>query len=57
VLPFSSTECPKLHKLLKTAKTLGAGYLPPDQRKIIGQLLDVLHDTNNDEMIRNLLFE
>ncbi len=38
--PFSLTECPKFLKLLKTAKSLGTGYLPPDQRKKSGPLLD-----------------
>ena len=41
MLPFSLTECPKdLKRLIKTAKTLGTGYLPPDQRKISVPLLD-----------------
>jgi hypothetical protein len=57
MLPFSLTECPKFLKLLETAKTLGTGYLPPNWRKMSGQLLDVLHDTNKDKMIRSLFSE
>jgi hypothetical protein len=48
MLTFSLTECPKFLKLLKTSKTLGTGYLPPDQRNMSGQLLDVLDNTNED---------
>ena len=41
MLPFSLKECPKfLKKLIKTAKTLDTGYLPPDRRKISVPLLD-----------------
>ena len=57
MLPFSLTECPKFLKLLETAKSLGTGYLPPDRRKMSGPLLDVLYDTNKEEMIKNLLLE
>ncbi len=57
MLPFSLTECPNFLKLINTAKSLGTGYLPPDQRKISGPLLDVLYDTNKEEMIKNLLLE
>jgi hypothetical protein len=57
ILPFSLTECPKFLKVLETAKSLGTGYLPPDQRKMSGSLLDVLYDTNKEEMIKNLLLE
>ncbi len=45
--------CHSLLKLLNTTKSLGTGYLPPDQ----GPLLDVLYDTNKEEMIKNLLLE
>ena len=57
MLPFSLTECPKFLKLLDTAKSLGTGYLPPDRRKMSGPLLDILYDTNKEEMIKNLLLE
>ncbi len=57
MLPFSLTECPKFLKLLNTAKSLGTGYLPPDRRKMSGPLLDVLYNTNKEEMIKNLLLE
>ena len=57
MLPFSLTECPKFLKLLNTAKSLGTGYLPPDRRKMSGTLLDILYDTNKEEMIKNLLLE
>ena len=57
MLPFSLTECPKFLKLLNTAKSLGTGYLPPDRRKMSGPLLDMLYDTNKEEMIKNLLLE
>ncbi len=57
MLPFSLTECPRFLKLLNTAKSLGTGYLPPDQRKMSGPLLDVLYDTNKEEIIKNLLLE
>jgi hypothetical protein len=56
LLPFSLTECPKFLKLLGTAKSLGTGYLPPDRRKMSGPLLDVLYNTNKQE-IKNLLLE
>jgi len=57
MLPFSLTECPKFLKLINTAKSMGTGYLPPDRRKMSGPLLDVLYDTNKEEMIKNLLLE
>ena len=57
MLPLSLTECPKFLKLIETAKTLGTGYLPTDQRKMSGPLLDVRYGTNKDEMIKNLLSE
>ncbi len=57
MLPFSLTECPTFLKLLETVKSLGTGYLSPDRRKMSGPLLDVLYDTNNEEMIKNLLLE
>ncbi len=57
MLPFSLTECPMFLKLLNTAKSLGTGYLPPNQRKMSGPLLDMLYDTNKEEMIKNLLLE
>jgi hypothetical protein len=57
MLPFFLIECPKFLKLIETAKTLGTGYLPPDQREISGPLLDLLYDTSNDKMIRHLLSE
>jgi len=57
MLLFSLTECPKFFKLIKTAKTVGTRYLPPDQRKISGPLWHVLYDTNKEEMIKNLLLE
>jgi hypothetical protein len=57
MLPFSLTECPKFLKLLNTAKSLDTGYLPPDRRKMSGQLLDIIYDTNKEEMIKNLLLE
>ena len=57
MLPFTLTECSKFLKVLQMAKSLGTGYLPPDQRKMIGPLLDVLYDTNKEEMIKNLLLE
>jgi len=40
MFPFSLTECPKFIKLLGTAKSLGTVYLPRDQRKMSGSLLD-----------------
>ncbi len=57
MFPFSLTKCPKFLKLLNTAKSLGTGYLPPDRRKMSGPLLDMLYDTNKEEMIKNLLLE
>jgi hypothetical protein len=57
MLPFSLTECPKFLKLLNMATSLGTGYLPPDQRKMSGPLLDMLYDSNKEEMIKNLLLE
>ncbi len=33
------------------------GYLPPDQIKMSGPLLDVLYDTKKEEMIKSLLLE
>jgi hypothetical protein len=57
MLPFTSTECPKFLKVLEMTKSLGTGYLPPDRRKMSGSLLDVLNDTNKEEMIKNLLLE
>jgi len=57
MLPFFLTECSKFLKLLETTKSLGTGYLPPDQRKMSGPLFDTLYDTNKEEMIKNLLLE
>jgi len=57
MLLFSLTECPKFLKLLNTAKSLGTGYLPPDRRKMSGPPLDLLCDTNKEEMMKNLLLE
>ncbi len=53
MLPFPLTECPKFLKLLLTAKSLGRGYLPPDRRTMSEPLLDMLYDTNKEEMIKN----
>jgi hypothetical protein len=57
MFPFSLTKFPKFLKLLNTLKSLGTGYLPPDRRKMSGPLLDMLYDTNKEEMIKNLLLE
>jgi hypothetical protein len=57
MLPFSLTECPKFLKLLNTVTSLDTGYLPPDRRKMSGPLLDMLYDTNKEEMIKNPLLE
>jgi hypothetical protein len=57
MLSFSLTECPTFLKLLNTANSLGTGYLPPDRRKMSGPLLDMLYNTNKEEMIKNLHLE